>query len=281
MKKRGISPIIASILLIVFILVISVLVMNWMRKSVEKQIESGEERSEETVTGLKTGIKILGARVVGNEVELLVSNTGKTKIDELDVKIKGSKGVEVIRIATGDLSGGIGSLGSANVKKSFDLDEVGSVEKIEVSAVVDDKIIGLARSSENIGVSDVRTLTVSGSGDCYKTTGCASCSNAYSCSDNGWVYYKVNFPVSKTYEMEVNLRHDYGCNSDRLGYRFVIDNGFDTIHTAGKGDDSWEVVSFDIGNLDAGQHEIKFTMVNDCCCTPADLNAHVSWFKFS
>jgi len=48
MKKRGISPIIASILLIVFILVISVVVVSWMRKSVEKQIESGEERGEET-----------------------------------------------------------------------------------------------------------------------------------------------------------------------------------------------------------------------------------------
>jgi len=146
--KRGISPIIASILLIVFILVISVLVMNWMRKSVEKQIESGEERSEETVTGLKTGIKILGARVKSGIIDVTLTNTGKNTVNGFNVNIKGSKGNKVEK-RTVDIQ----SLDSATESIGYNPNEIGDIEKIEITPIINDKLIGISKTSKTISSS--------------------------------------------------------------------------------------------------------------------------------
>jgi len=145
MKKKGISPIIASILLIVFVLVISVVVVSWMRGSVEKQIESGEERSEEMVTGLRTGVKILDAKPIAGKLRLTITNTGKNTISKVNIKVEGEDGIKVT-----DEDVNIGSLDSATIYVDAD---VGRINNIEVTPVVDEKLIGLAKTKKTIKIT--------------------------------------------------------------------------------------------------------------------------------
>ena len=46
--------------------------------------------------------------------------------------------------------------------------------------------------------------------------------------ENVWVYYDVNFERSNDYIMQVKLKHDAGCESENLFYKFKVDNGFYT-----------------------------------------------------
>jgi hypothetical protein len=115
-------------------------------------------------------------------------------------------------------------------------------------------------------------------------TGCGS-----SFCLEAWNHYNVNFPKSGDYVMEVELKHDAGCQSDQLFYKFAVDNGFSADYTANKSDDSWEVAKINIGHVSEGAHEVKFALGYDCCvldeqgnCRPeTDLNAYVNWFKFT
>jgi len=94
MKKKGISPLIASVMLLVFVLVISALVMNWMKRSVEVQMESGEVKTELVAECTKTSIRVISVEcddANGDDYDVIVSNTGKTVIKGIQLIVKGDR----------------------------------------------------------------------------------------------------------------------------------------------------------------------------------------------
>jgi len=112
------------------------------------------------------------------------------------------------------------------------------------------------------------------------TCPCATCNGSY--HENRWVNYSVTFPSAGTYYMQVRLRHDAGCESDQLFYRFRFDGAALPSYYATKGDNSWEWIAIDLGSRAAGSHTFGFALGHDCYAgTPeSDLNAYVETFQF-
>lgn len=103
MNKRGISPLIASILLIVFVLVIAVLVMSWTRKGVETQMAAGEIQSTLVAECAKTTIDLSNVdrdKLDSKKYYLIVNNIGSTAITKLQVVAKGASGTQIAESAT-------------------------------------------------------------------------------------------------------------------------------------------------------------------------------------
>ena len=111
---------------------------------------------------------------------------------------------------------------------------------------------------------------------CVSTDGCnPECGTSY-CDQNGSTYAFTTETAGRSV-LRVQLKHDFGCQFEDLTYEFTTDTGFRAVTVAPRGDDSWENVDYDLGWLEVGPHQLRFTMVGDCCCYPDDLNASVAW----
>jgi len=149
MNKKGISPLIASILLIVFILVISVLVMNWMRGSVERQMEGGEEQAELVAKCNNAIISIDGVDWKdGNIYDIVVSNTGTEGITGEQIIITGSTGIEAASLSVPIDSGEskVVTTGALNV---------GTPEKVQVIPTIAEG----ACEASGASTTNIRDLT--------------------------------------------------------------------------------------------------------------------------
>jgi len=131
MKKRGISPLIAAILLITFTIIIFTIVSSWIRKeSIQPQLETGEEVIESSMESLDTNIKITKAETSSNIIKLTISNEGTTEIESFNVIIKGDKGTDIKKIT---LDNKLKELDVTTEYVSFEKGKVGNLEKIEVN----------------------------------------------------------------------------------------------------------------------------------------------------
>lgn len=104
--KKGISPLIATVLLIVFAVALGTVVMNWGRSYVEETVELAERRVE---TGCGPNLKLeflkiagahqLCARPAQGELELTVENTGLLDIYGMEFFVVGERGINSSSIA--------------------------------------------------------------------------------------------------------------------------------------------------------------------------------------
>lgn len=145
MKKKGISPIISTVLIVAFVIVLSLLVFNWVQKNI---VSESMEKTEEKLTGqldcISTEIEIASACVDANpnptKVSLNVDNTGDTNIDGLTIRIIDGDG----EVGTADptVSSEVPPLGriiSKNTEQAITGD-LGEVVKIEVYPEVGGKL---------------------------------------------------------------------------------------------------------------------------------------------
>ena len=111
MNKRGISPLIATVLLISFTIVISVVITAWIRTGLEGQLASGSEKIASATACLSTKVDIPPAANKGvcklsdnKNVKILVDNKGDKTITAVTVRIIYDTDVKTVRVTgtTGD-----------------------------------------------------------------------------------------------------------------------------------------------------------------------------------
>ena len=95
MKKRGVSPLIATILLIGFTVMVVILIIIWgVRYVTEIKEKQGRTAEAKLQCERDVEIDIKDASYSGNEIDVLVENKG-LKFDGFVMRVFGSKGVDV------------------------------------------------------------------------------------------------------------------------------------------------------------------------------------------
>ncbi len=92
--KKGISPLIATILVIGFTVALAAVIMTWGQSFVKVITEGAEQSKEEQLTcAQKVAFEILDVCDPGNDYEVLVtlSNTGSVQIDSFSVRLFGTE----------------------------------------------------------------------------------------------------------------------------------------------------------------------------------------------
>tara|TARA_Y100000310_G_scaffold270277_1_gene284026 strand:- start:48707 stop:49219 length:513 start_codon:yes stop_codon:yes gene_type:complete len=97
MNKRGISPLIASVLLIAFAVTLFLIISTWTRTSIlEPGLEKGGEKYAVGLDCLSTSVKIESACVDDRDsvtsLKLNVDNKGSTNIESLSIRVVGEEG---------------------------------------------------------------------------------------------------------------------------------------------------------------------------------------------
>lgn len=123
-KKRGLSPIIATTILIALVIVIALLVFFWFRSTFNEQVTKFGQEVSLTCEEVSFDAEY---RVVGTDGILTVSNKGNVPIYQVNVKIeKGAIGAEtknINEISTGWPSTGLNQediFQSADIKSYLD-----------------------------------------------------------------------------------------------------------------------------------------------------------------
>jgi flagellin-like protein len=79
MKKRGISPLIATVLIIGFVIVVAILVIMFIQGQITSSIESQEETTDIASANVKTSA--LEYTCTGTNLQVLISNDGSVPIE--------------------------------------------------------------------------------------------------------------------------------------------------------------------------------------------------------
>lgn len=85
MKKRGLSPVVASVLLIFLVLVLASLIFLWARGFISEQVEKFGNPIEEACESVVFDAGI--ADRIGGQITLEVVNRGDVNIHHLDIKM--------------------------------------------------------------------------------------------------------------------------------------------------------------------------------------------------
>ncbi|MBR9676511.1 hypothetical protein GOV04_00025 [Candidatus Woesearchaeota archaeon] len=94
MNKKGVSPLIATVLLIAFAVALGAIVMNWGRTYVEEQTDNAQELSDQKTTcSFDVNIKILE---ISNQKKLCYNSTAGTL--DLTVDNRGRKTIESFEV---------------------------------------------------------------------------------------------------------------------------------------------------------------------------------------
>ena len=102
LNKRAITPLIATILLIGFTVVLAAIIITWgssLTKSILERSESIKEREINCFSDYKINIKKI--EVGSNKINLLIQNDGSGNIDKFKVRIYGINGIDNIEIMEG------------------------------------------------------------------------------------------------------------------------------------------------------------------------------------
>ncbi len=98
MKKRGVSPLIASVLLIAFVIMIFVLITTWVRRTaIEPSMQAGSEKLASALECINTEIEIVDVcRTTGNEITINVDNFGDTTLSSVGMRVVSTAGTKKI-----------------------------------------------------------------------------------------------------------------------------------------------------------------------------------------
>jgi len=92
-NKRGLSPVVASVLLIFLVLVLASLIFLWARGFISEQVEKFGQPIEDLCASIDYDAGI--ADRVGGQVTLEVVNRGDVNIHHLDIKMVGGGNSEI------------------------------------------------------------------------------------------------------------------------------------------------------------------------------------------
>lgn len=83
-KKRGVSPVIATVLLVLMTIVIAALIFMWARGFVKEQVEKFGKTAQQVCDELEFDVQL--AHVSADLYELYIANTGNVPISAVDIK---------------------------------------------------------------------------------------------------------------------------------------------------------------------------------------------------
>src|SRR3989338_7480911 len=127
MLKRAVSPLIATVLVIGFVIALSGIMMTWGTSFVKDIQERSEKSSLKDIACTRdVGINIKSATVLGNKIKLVIENLGQMDIDKLNILLIGSDGCDNIETGTGISAGGIQSFSVA-----LDPNKIGTFKQVE------------------------------------------------------------------------------------------------------------------------------------------------------
>lgn len=91
MQKRGISPIIATVLVIFFVVILGTIVMMWVTGFFHGIQKSSETASEETMACSNANIRVKYSCIrSGDTIVMMVENMGLQQISGLNVRMMGA-----------------------------------------------------------------------------------------------------------------------------------------------------------------------------------------------
>ncbi|MFH0752528.1 MAG: archaellin/type IV pilin N-terminal domain-containing protein [archaeon] len=127
-NKKGISPLIATVLIIGFTVALGAVVMIWGSGFVKTMQETSEQSMEvsQSCAAAMVGVDNIQPESA-NRISFMMENVGQTKIDSVIVRITGTDGVDSVTIKKG-LNVAAKSLFSAK----FNPEKVGLVTKIDI-----------------------------------------------------------------------------------------------------------------------------------------------------
>ena len=128
MKKRGVSQLIATVLLIGFIIALVALVIIWGRHYIEERAaKEGSIAQEKFSCSSDVKITVTDVSYAGNNMEVTVENLKESVINSFIMRVSGTSGTDPVEVYE--------ILGKLSVKTfSFEFDEstVGVIEKVDV-----------------------------------------------------------------------------------------------------------------------------------------------------
>lgn len=127
-KKRGISPLIATVLIIGFTVALGAVVMIWGSGFVKTMQESSEQSMEVSQTCAATMVGVDNIQPESaNRISFMMENVGQTDIDSVIVRVTGTDGVDSVTVKK-SLNVAAKSLFSAK----FNPEKVGLITKIDI-----------------------------------------------------------------------------------------------------------------------------------------------------
>lgn len=128
-RKRGISPLIATVLILGFTVAIAAVIMTWgtgFTKTMQKSVE--ETAQKQIICSSDVTINVKSAKLIGNKVKLLIENRGSKDIDKFNIRVHGSEGVDSVETVSG-----LGAYGIQSFEVFFDPAKIGTtVTEVEV-----------------------------------------------------------------------------------------------------------------------------------------------------
>lgn len=148
MNKSGVSPLISTIILLVFATGLGAIVMSWGSSYAQVEIKESCSKTSISIVEIKSRPK---ACISQGSVYYTIQNTGETNIYDYRITLIGSKGIDTIdvdqKIDIGEIVNGYQVYNHANVER---------VDKIIFMPRLDNgKIISCPKSSATLDYVDV------------------------------------------------------------------------------------------------------------------------------
>lgn len=131
-SKKGISPLIATVLLIGFAIAIAILIWFWygnlIKGSVDKLGNSGKIVCSSDV---QFRVKSICVNSTGGQAKVTIENKG-SDIDAFQMSFEGKNGI----ISTADIGIGISATQTQDINGQFDPAKIGTLSKVTVIPVI-------------------------------------------------------------------------------------------------------------------------------------------------
>lgn len=154
--KRGISPLIATVLIIGFVVGVAAVIMTWGQTFVKSLQERTEEQTVQfqKCSPSQVIFDIKNACLIGHTIKFTIDNRGSEAINYFIVRKEGEKGSETSRT-----SNGLAGLGIANIEApySYEFGEiVKSVELLPAIKVEDREVAGRSFEGGEVVCSNIQ-----------------------------------------------------------------------------------------------------------------------------
>jgi len=135
MKKKGVSPLIATVLLIGFAISIAAVAAIWSVDYLKQQSQKEDLRiGAESICATGVEISVKSAKCVAGKInDFVIKNGGSEKIVGFTVRIEGDKGIEVV---TAPNAINQNEQKSIIPEPSYSVSKVGAVESLEVIPII-------------------------------------------------------------------------------------------------------------------------------------------------
>lgn len=170
--KKGVSPLIATVLLIAFAVALGAVIMNWGRGFVQDRTADVDRNTKiETGCALDVAFKIsdrrgtpqicYGGEGTNGQINFTLENSGKKDIKRIAVVVEGQNGIyQNSSINNSAMSAGVGATKQA---LPYSYTDYGTIELVRFTPIID--IAGVetacSGSSRQLDISEIRNCSAS------------------------------------------------------------------------------------------------------------------------